>query len=126
MQTLISAVEKHTQLILDAAQYIWEHPETGYKEHATTAYMADIFRSLGYELVMAEGITGFYTVLDTGRPGPEILVLGELDSIICPEHPHADPETGAVHSCGHNAQCAALIGVAAALKEPGADRKSVV
>jgi len=47
------------------------------------------------------------------------LVLGELDSIICPEHPDADPETGAVHSCGHNAQCAALLGVAAALKEPG-------
>ncbi|MBR6569363.1 MAG: M20/M25/M40 family metallo-hydrolase, partial [Clostridia bacterium] len=58
--------------------------------------------------------------IDTGRPGPELLILGELDSIICPNHPEADPKTGAVHSCGHNAQCAALIGVAAALREPGA------
>ena len=119
MQQMISALEKHTQLILDTEKYIWQHPETGYKEHKTTAYMADIFRFLGYDLIMAEGITGFYTVLDTGKPGPEVLILGELDAIICPEHKDADPQTGAVHSCGHNAQCAALVGIAAALKEPG-------
>ena len=119
MKHLIDAVEKHTERILAAERYVWEHPETGYKEYKTSAYMEKAFRELGYELVMAEGITGFYTVLDTGRPGPEVLVLGELDSIICPDHPESDPETGAVHSCGHNAQCAALIGLAAALKEPG-------
>ena len=119
MKDLITAVEKHSQLILDTERFIWQHPETGYKEWKTSAYMADTFRALGYCLVMAEDIPGFYTVLDTGRPGPEILILAELDSIICPEHKDADPITGAVHSCGHNAQCAALVGVAAALKEPG-------
>lgn len=119
MKELIAAVEKHTQLILDAERFIWQHPETGYKELETSAFMEKTFRSLGYEPTMADGIPGFYTVLDTGKPGPEILILGEMDSIICPEHKEADPETGAVHSCGHNAQCAALIGVAAALKEPG-------
>lgn len=119
MQQIAQAVEKNRQLILDAERYIWRHPETGYKEVQTTRYLADAFTALGYDLVMAEGITGFYTVLDTGRPGPEVLVLGELDSIICPSHPEADPVTGAVHSCGHNAQAAALLGIAAALKEPG-------
>ena len=118
MEKLIAAVEKHKQLILDTERYIWKNPETGYKEFKTTAYLKDVFEKLGYTLTMAEGITGFYTVLDTGRPGPEILVLGELDSVICPDHKDADPETGAVHSCGHHAQCAALVGVAAALKEP--------
>ena len=118
MQHIITAVEKYKQLILDTERYIWNNPETGYKEYKTSAYMTEVFQKLGYELVMAEGITGFYTVLDTGRPGPEILILGELDSIICPEHPESDPTTGAVHSCGHNAQCAALVGIAAALKEP--------
>lgn len=119
MKEIIAAVEKHTKQILDAERYIWAHPETGYKEFQTSAYMEETFRNLGYDLVMAESITGFYTVIDTGRPGPEILILAELDSIICPEHKDADPKTGAVHSCGHNAQCAALIGIAAALKEPG-------
>ena len=119
MKDLIAAVEKHRQLILDAERHIWKNPETGYKEFKTSAYMAENFQKLGYELKMADGITGFTTLLDTGKPGPTILVLGELDSIICPDHPEADPTTGAVHSCGHNAQCAALLGVAAALKEPG-------
>lgn len=119
MKNIIEAVEKHKQLILDSERYIWENPETGYKEHKTSAYMAAVFSKFGYDLQLAEGITGFYTVLDTGRPGPEILILGEMDSIICPEHPESDPVTGAVHSCGHNAQCAALVGIAAALKEPG-------
>ena len=119
MKDIIAAAEKHTKLMLDAERYIWQNPETGYKEYKTSAYMAGIFRDLGYELTMAEGITGFYTVLDTGRPGPCVLILAELDSVICPAHPEANPETGAVHSCGHNAQCAALAGIAAALKEPG-------
>ena len=119
MKKLLEAVEKNSKLILDTERYVWKNPETGYKEYKTSKYMADTFKGLGYDIVMAEGITGFYTVIDTGRPGPEILILGELDSIICPEHPEADPNTGAVHSCGHNAQCAALVGIAAALKEPG-------
>lgn len=119
MKNILNAVDKNRRLILDAERYIWANPETGYKEVKTTAYLADRFTELGYELTMADGITGFYTVVDTGKKGPEILVLGELDSIICPSHPESDPETGAVHSCGHNAQCAALLGVAAALKEPG-------
>ncbi len=113
------ALKKYEKLILDAERYIWHHPETGFREAKTSAYMEDAFRKLGYELTMAEGITGFYTVIDTGREGPEILILGELDSVICPTHPEADELTGAVHSCGHNAQCAALLGIAAALKEPG-------
>ena len=74
---------------------------------------------MGYSLVKAEGITGFYTQIDTGREGPELLILAELDSVICPAHPDADAVTGAVHACGHNAQCAALLGIAATLKEPG-------
>ncbi len=118
MYKQIAAVEKYRDLIFDTQNYIWSNPETGYKEYKTSKYMEDAFRKLGYDLVLAKDLTGFYTVLDTGKPGPEVLVLGELDSLICTNHPDADPETGAVHCCGHSAQCAALVGLAAALKEP--------
>ena len=117
MKYINDAVEKYRDLILSAERYIWQNPETGYKEYKTSAYMANEFEKLGYTLTYAEGITGFYTRIETGREGPEVLVLAELDSIICPSHKDADPETGAVHSCGHNAQCAALLGVAAALRD---------
>ena len=118
LEKLLKAVEKHSKLILDTERFVWQNPETGFKEFKTCEYMSNVFKRLGYELTFAENVTGFYTTIDTGRPGPTLLVLGEMDSIICPEHKEADAVTGAVHSCGHNVQCAALIGIAAALKEP--------
>ncbi len=117
MKDINRAVDKYRDLILKTERHIWKHPETGFREYKTTAYLAEQFEKLGYTLTMAEGITGFYTDIDTGRPGPFVMILGELDSVICPAHPEADPETGAVHACGHNAQCAALLGIAAALRE---------
>lgn len=110
-------VDKHEQLILEAERYIWNNPETGFREWGTTRYLAKCFEDAGYELHMAENIPGFYTDLDTGRPGPRILILGELDALLVPEHP--EQKDGCVHACGHNTQCAALLGAALALKEPG-------
>ena len=118
MEKLLKSVDKYRQLILDAERYIWANPETGYKEFKTTKFLAEKDEELGYKLTYAENITGFYTTIDTGREGPTILILGELDSVICPSHPESDPVTGAVHSCGHNAQSATLLGIAAALTEP--------
>lgn len=120
MQQYINYVEKHRQMILDALDYIWKNPETGYREWKTHAYLEEAFAKLGYELTLAGDIPGFTAMVDTGRPGPTIAVFGELDSLICNAHPEADPETGAVHACGHCCQTAALLGLAAALKEPGA------
>ncbi len=119
MEKFIQAVDQNKELILNALDYIWKNPETGYKEVKTSKYLEQEFEKLGYDLVKAGDIPGFYTVLDTGVPGPEVLVLGELDSLICETHPDADKDTKAVHCCGHAAQAAALLGLAAALKEPG-------
>ncbi len=120
MNPYIEYVEKHRQLIFDAMDYIWKHPETGFKEWKTHAYLEKAFTDLGYELTKAGNIPGFTALADTGRPGPTVAVFGEMDSVLCAAHPDADPETGAVHACGHCAQAAALLGLAAALKEPGA------
>jgi len=119
MKKYQEAVEKHRQIILDALDYVWKNPETGYKEWKTHAYLEEAFAKLGYELTLAGDIPGFTAMVDTGREGPTVAVFGELDALICENHPEADPQTGAVHSCGHCAQVAALLGLAAALKEPG-------
>ncbi len=118
-EKIIAAVEKHRDLIFEAERYIWQHPETGYREVETSKYMEEKFRALGYELTMAGDIPGFVTVIDTGREGPEVMILGELDSLIVPNHKESDPKTGYVHACGHNVQAATLLGIAAALKEEG-------
>ena len=53
-----------------------------------------------------------------GSAGPALAVLGELDSLIVNEHPHADQATGAAHACGHHCQVAMLLGAAMALQQP--------
>ena len=53
MQKLIDAVNRNFAKIEKAYTYIWEHPETGFKEWKTHAYLAEEFRALGYELVEA-------------------------------------------------------------------------
>ncbi len=113
-------VASQREVMLSAADYIWKHPETGYREWKTHAYLAEEFKKLGYELVEAGNIPGFYTDIDTGKPGPKLLIMGELDSLIVSTHPDCDPETGYVHACGHHCQVSALLGIAAALKQPGA------
>lgn len=111
-------VEKHREKILEVERYVWEHPETGFREWNTSKYLAELFEQAGYTLHMAGDVPGFYADIDTGRPGPRVLILGEMDALVAPNHPEA--VNGAAHACGHNAQCAALAGVALALKEPGA------
>lgn len=108
-------VDKNKDIIFDTERYIWAHPETGFKEWETSEYLENVFEKMGYKLSRAGDIPGFYTDIETGKPGPCILVMGELDALICEDHPEA--VNGNAHCCGHNAQCAALVGIAAALKE---------
>ena len=120
MQTKLyeTLVDKHREEILAAEDYIWRHPETGFREWKTTAYMQDVFEKAGYTLVKAGDIPGFYTDIETGRPGPKLLIMAELDALSAPNHVQA--VDGCAHACGHHAQCAAMAGIALALKEPGA------
>lgn len=120
IEKLFQAVENRKELILSAERYIWKNPEPGYREWKTHAYMKQQFEALGYTVSEAGNIPGFFTDVDTGRPGPKLAIFAEMDSLIVPSHPESDPETGAVHACGHNCQCAAMLGVAAALKSDGA------
>ena len=119
MRSVLQAVEKNKDRILEAERHIWNHPEPGYREWNTHAYLKEQYEKLGYTLHEMGNIPGFYTDVDTGRPGPCVAVFGEMDSLIIPTHPDCDPETGAVHACGHNCQSAALLGVAAGLTAPG-------
>jgi len=120
LNNMLQAVEAYQEDILAAERHIWKNPEPGYREWKTHAYLKEKFEGLGYAVTEAGNIPGFWTDLDTGRPGPCIAVFGELDSLIVPTHPECDPETGAVHACGHHCQCAALLGVAAGLRAEGA------
>lgn len=115
MLELLKIVDDYKDLMLEAERHIWKNPETGYKEYKTNEYLISHFEKLGYKITRPDDITGFYTVVDTGRKGPTVLILAELDSLRNELHPECDPVTKNVHNCGHHAQCAAMLGVAGAL-----------
>ncbi len=117
MEQIKKAVEKYAAIIDAAQDYIWKNPEVGYKEFKTNEYMLKAFADLGYKTERPKDITGFTAYYDTGREGPTVLVLAELDSLYGKDHPECDKETGAVHNCGHHLQCAAILGIAGAVKE---------
>ena len=52
-QQIVKNVDKYRQDILDAERWIWQHPEVGYTEWQTNAYLLEKFRSYGYEPVEA-------------------------------------------------------------------------
>ena len=120
---IIKNVEAHRQEIFDAERWLWKHPQVGFTEWEANEYLIEKFEALGYKLVRADGrgygkIPGFYTDIETGKPGPCLCIMGELDALDIANHP--DAVNGMAHACGHNAQGAAMLGIAAALKEPGA------
>ncbi len=120
MKNIFNAVEFNREIILKAEKDLNGMPELGFREWKTHSYLKSAFEKMGYTLCEAGDIPGFYTDLETGLPGPKIAIFGELDALPVPGHPFADPETGAAHACGHHLQCSALLGLAAALKAPGA------
>lgn len=94
-------------------------PETGFKEYKTSKLLQSKFEALDLDIASFGDIPGFRAVLDTGRPGVCIGILCELDALYCPNHPNADPTTGAAHCCGHHVQMTAAYGAAKALVTSG-------
>jgi amidohydrolase len=99
------------------ARQIFAQPELGFKEHQTASLVHDWFDKLGLSHRDGIALTGSRADISCGQPGPTVAVLGELDSLLCWEHPDRDTRTGAVHACGHNAQVAMMLGAGLALKE---------
>jgi amidohydrolase len=110
-------IDAHGSELEALARQIFAQPELGFKEHRTASVVQEWFDRLG--LVHRDGIalTGTRADLACGSAGPTVAILGELDSLLCWEHPDRDPRTGAVHACGHNAQIAMMLGAGLALRE---------
>src|SRR5262249_11560101 len=99
------------------ARQIFANPELGFKEQHTAGLVHDWFDKLGLAHRDGMALTGTRADIDGSQPGPTVAILGELDSLLCWEHPDRDTRTGAVHACGHNAQVAMMLGAGLALKE---------
>ena len=70
---------------IDIAKDILNFAESGFKEIKTSKKVANLFKSLGQKKIETEiALTGLKTTLDTGKEGPNIAVIGELDGLPVP------------------------------------------
>ena len=111
-QTVCDAIDAEADQIVGLGEAIMDEPELGFKETKTAARVEDLFQSAGLQADSGLALTGVRAVLDSGRPGPTVALMGELDALIVPDHPRCDAQTGAAHACGHNAQIAGMVGAA--------------
>jgi amidohydrolase len=91
------------------SNFLYEHPEIGFKEYRACAYLSGFLRDRGFTVI--QGIGGLETAF-LARPQngeakrPTIALLAEYDAL-----------PGVGHGCGHNLIAAAAVGAALALKK---------
>lgn len=111
-------LDQNTDELIRNGEKLLRMPELSYKEFKTSEFVGKIFAKLGLQEKTGIAITGRRADIDTGRKGPKVAVLGELDGLIVPQHPFANPETHAAHGCGHHAALNAMLGCAMVLTRP--------
>jgi amidohydrolase len=113
-----SRIDGNAEDLIGIAKTILDMPEPGYREFKTSKYTEEQFNKYGFSNIEKVSMTGLKAVIDTGRPGPTVCVMGELDSLVVLGHPHADADTSAAHACGHHCQIAMMIAVGQSLNDP--------
>ena len=118
-QRVCEAIRARRADIEALANSIAAEPELGFKEEKTSQKVKKAFEALGMEYSDGWAVTGVKARLKGRKSLRTVALLGELDAIVCRDHPEADSQTGAAHSCGHNVQIANMMAVAMAFKDAG-------
>lgn len=118
-QKVFSMIDDSEAELRAYAADVASEPEYGFKEFKTSAKLAAQFDKLGIPYRKGMAVTAVKGVLKGGQPGPTVAILGELDAIGCPDHPKADPDTGAAHACGHHMQQSSMLAAAYGLAKSG-------
>lgn len=100
---VIDTMEKNQSMMVDLAQWIYEHPEIGLEEFETSAHLCEVLRANGFEVEdKIEGMETAFRATKKNGTGPKIGIVAEYDAL-----------PGAGHACGHH--LIASMSVAAAL-----------
>ena len=110
-----SEIESRAEEMVRISRTILDHPEPGFREVKTSRVVSAKLGELGIDFREGVAITGIVAELNGGSSGPSVALMGELDSLIVSDHPHADASTGAAHACGHHAQIGMILGAAMGL-----------
>lgn len=91
------------------------HPELGFREFDTTAYLVSQLTSHGITVAATPMKTGVVAVIDGGRPGPRIGLRADIDGLPVEEDTglaFSSLNPGVMHACGHDLHMSGLLGAA--------------
>jgi hippurate hydrolase len=97
---------------------IHAHPELGLELPRTQAAVLSAIEGLGLKVTSGRALSSVVAVLDSGRPGPTVLLRGDMDALPMSEDTGLDfasTDPGAMHACGHDSHVAMLAGAASLL-----------
>ena len=117
MTPLESAVE---QEMIACRRHLHAHPETGFEERATAAFVAAKLAGYGLEVATGIGGTGVVGTLKRGTSRQAIGLRADMDALAIQEagqRPHGSRNPGRMHACGHDGHMAMLLGAARLLSE---------
>ncbi len=92
-----------------------EAPEIGLHLPRTQEKILASLTGLPLEITLGKRLSSVVAVLRGGRPGPTVLLRGDMDAL--PVHeltglPYASKVPGVMHACGHDLHVACLVGAA--------------
>jgi len=99
-------------------------PEIGNDLPVTRENVLEALDGLPLNVTLHETTSGIAALLDGGKPGPTVLLRGDMDAL--PLHEDTDLEfesatEGQMHACGHDTHTAMLVGAAKLLSARKAD-----
>ena len=106
--------------IAELRHAIHREPEIGLDLPKTQRKVLDALSGLPLEVSTGQAVSSVTAVLRGGRPGPVVLLRGDMDALPVTEQtglPYASAIPGVMHACGHDAHIAAFIGTALALQK---------
>lgn len=111
-------VDENKDLVIGLGRKIFENPELGYKEFKTKETIKDFLRYFELSDFKEYAITGMKATVGKGD-GLHIGLLCDMDAIPTSDHPLANEDDYAAHSCGHNSQMAIMMGVFKSIYDSG-------
>jgi hippurate hydrolase len=101
--------------IAELRHAIHREPEIGLDLPKTQRKVLDALDGLPLEISTGQGLSSVTAVLRGGRPGPVVLLRGDMDALPVTEEtglPYASAIPGTMHACGHDLHTAMLAGAA--------------
>ncbi|MEM9203299.1 MAG: M20 family metallopeptidase [Actinomycetota bacterium] len=105
---------------IELRRAIHADPELGLDLPQTQKKVTDALTGLGLDITLGESLSSVVADLDTGKPGPTILLRGDMDALPLQEDNPIDFKSkhdGRMHACGHDAHVAMLASAARLLAE---------